>query len=281
MSGTLYLVATPIGNLKDISQRCIDLLQKVDIIFAEDTRRALNLLTHFGISKPLRSLFEHNERQRSTQIVNALKSDRDVALISDGGSPGISDPGYPTVRAAIEQGVEVKAIPGPCAAITALMVSALPTHDFRFIGFLPRSSRKRIQQLEQLTDQPTTLILYESPRRLLRLLEDLKMVMGDVPVAVCRELTKLHEEVKRGSAAELVAHFSKQPPRGECTVVVDVRHTRSKRDARDRKIAAIVSKFYLAKGMSVKETAQTVSKLMGISRSRIYRFLLKKVKTRS
>ncbi len=215
----LYLVATPIGNLEDITYRAVRVLQQVDAVFAEDTRRTIALLNHLGIKKPLHSCHEHNERDRSVQIVSMLREGKDIALVSDAGLPGISDPGAVIVRAAIEAGQELTVLPGACAATTALVLSGLPSERFAFEGFLPRDTKARGERIAALAAEMRTAILYESPLRLPKTLSLLAASMGDRPAAVCRELTKMHESCIRGTLSELAAHFA-DAPKGECVIVL-------------------------------------------------------------
>lgn len=219
MMGTLYVVATPIGNLNDITLRAIETLKSVDVIACEDTRQTANLLHRYEIRKPLVSLHDHNERQRTPELLDRLKAGASVALVSDGGTPLISDPGWWLVRQAISEGIPVSDIPGPTALIGALVLSGLPTDRFVFEGFLPAKPGARRKRLEALKDEPRTVVLYESPHRLLKMLRDITELFGDIPVAVSRELTKMFEDVQRGTASEVAAHVEAHPPRGECVVV--------------------------------------------------------------
>jgi 16S rRNA (cytidine1402-2'-O)-methyltransferase len=216
---TLYLVGTPIGNLEDITLRALRTLREVTLIAAEDTRTTGRLLKHFQIATPMLSYHEHNEAERTAQILAHL-AQGDVALVSDAGMPGLSDPGYRLVAAAAAAGVTVSPIPGPTAAITALVSSGLPTDQFLFLGFLPRQRAARRSALAAVAKSPYTLLLYEAPHRLLSLLEDLLAVCGDRPIAVGRELTKLHEEIWRGPVSEAIRHFEQGKVRGELTLVI-------------------------------------------------------------
>ena len=220
MAGTLYIVATPIGNLKDITLRALETLKVVAFIACEDTRHTVKLLQHYEIRKPLVSLHDHNERAKTPELVTRLKSGESLALVSDGGTPLISDPGWRLVHEAIEAGVIVTWIPGPTALIGALVLSGLPTDRFVFEGFLPPKSAARRKRLEALKHETRTVVLYESPHRLLKTLADIREVLGDVRVACARELTKMFEEVKRGTASELLAHFERHVPRGEFVLVM-------------------------------------------------------------
>jgi 16S rRNA (cytidine1402-2'-O)-methyltransferase len=216
----LYLVATPIGNLGDISQRALDTLRAVDLIASEDTRKTGLLLQHFGIKKPQIAFYEHNEKRAGPRIIEALHEGQNVALVTSAGTPGISDPGFTLVRDAIQAGIQVTMIPGPSAVIMALALSGLPMHSFTFRGFPPRKGgpRRRFLAIDQ--DSPHTLIFYESPYRLVKFLEDALAVLGDRQAAVTNELTKLFETVRRGRLSELIARFQDEEPRGEYTVVI-------------------------------------------------------------
>jgi 16S rRNA (cytidine1402-2'-O)-methyltransferase len=217
--GTLYLVATPIGNLEDTSPRAVRILSTALLIAAEDTRHTLKLLNHFGIHTPLTSYFEHNKLTKIDPILSALATG-DVALVSDAGTPALNDPGYELVRRALQAGYPVSPVPGPCAPVAALVASGLPTEAFLYLGYLPRKSSDRRHSLEKTREYPFTLIFLETPHRLEEALADLLAVLGDRPVAVARELTKLHEEIFRGSLQEAQAHFAAHPPRGEFTLVI-------------------------------------------------------------
>ena len=220
MGGTLYVVATPVGNLKDITLRAIETLKAVDVIACEDTRQTAKLLQHYDIRKPLVSLHEHNERARTPELLGQLNAGRSIALVSDGGTPLISDPGWWLAHCAIEEDVSVSWIPGPTALIGAIVLSGLPTDRFVFEGFLPVKSGARRKRLETLRDEIRTVVLYESPHRLVKLLTEIKEVFGDVPVSVSRELTKRFEETKRGPVSQARVHFERHPPKGECVVVL-------------------------------------------------------------
>ncbi len=214
---TLYLVATPIGNLEDISQRAIRILGEVRLIAAEDTRRTRQLLAAYGIRASLTSYYEHNRKSKLPYLLGRLEQE-DIALVSDAGMPGISDPGYELVRAAIERGIPVIAIPGPSVLPTALAVSGLPAGQFVYLGFLPRKKGERRRLLGSIDAEQRTIVALEAPHRLLASLRDVEEIVGDREIAVCRELTKVHEEVFRGTVSQAIAHFSQ--PRGEFTLVI-------------------------------------------------------------
>jgi len=219
-SATLYLVATPIGNLEDITLRALRVLRECDVVAAEDTRHTGQLLKHFGISKPLLSYFQFNEARRSEEIIERLRRGEKVALVTDAGSPGISDPGERVVKAAIAGGLRVESVPGPCALVAALTASGLPTDEFHFIGFLPHKSGQRRNKLEALKGFEGTLVLYESPYRVEKLLTELSDVFPERTVVLARELTKKFEEFLRGKPAELLATARQRSLKGEFVVLV-------------------------------------------------------------
>jgi 16S rRNA (cytidine1402-2'-O)-methyltransferase len=218
--GTLYLVATPIGNLEDITLRALRVLKQCDVVAAEDTRHTGQLLKHFGISRPLLSYFQFNEAKRSEEIIERLRRGEKIALVTDAGSPGISDPGERVVKAAIAAGLRVEPVPGPSAVIAALTASGLPTDEFHFIGFLPHKSGRRRTRLESLRTMGGTVVLYESPYRVQKLLGELSEVFPERTVVLARELTKKFEEYLRGSAVELMAIAQKRTLKGEFVVMI-------------------------------------------------------------
>lgn len=217
----LYIVSTPIGNLKDITLRALETLKSVDLIAAEDTRHTKNLLDAYEIKKPLTSFFEHNEDQKAGRLIAMLKEGKNIALVSDAGTPGINDPGYVLIRAAKENNVPMTVIPGPCAAIAALTLSGLPTHEFSFEGFLPVKSGGRRKKLEEICASGCTTIFYESPHRILKTLTEIADVAPEVQVVCARELTKMFEEARQGTAKELLQHFTAHPPKGEFVVLIN------------------------------------------------------------
>lgn len=219
-TGTLYLVGTPIGNLEDITARALRILREVAVVAAEDTRQSLKLLRHFEIQTQLVSYHEHNQRTAGPALIERLQAGDSVALVTDAGMPAISDPGEDLVRLALEAGVPVIPIPGPTAFVSALVVSGLPTDRFAFDGFLPTQKKERKAALARLATEERTVMLYEAPHRLLETLADLDRALGARPMAAARELTKLHEEVVRGTPAELLAHFEVKAPRGEFVLVI-------------------------------------------------------------
>lgn len=219
-TGTLYLVSTPIGNLEDITLRALRILNEVDLIAAEDTRKTRRLLTHYEIETPLTSYFEGNQQKKTETLIARLKSGESIALVSDAGTPIISDPGYPLLQACIAEEVPIVPIPGASAILAAATVSGLPLHNFAFEGFLSPKSGKRKRQLAQLANEEKTLILFESPHRLCRFLEDALEEMGDREVVITRELTKRFEEVFRGNISHALEKFQSTEPRGEFTIVI-------------------------------------------------------------
>jgi len=218
--GTLYIVSTPIGNLEDITLRALHILREVELIAAEDTRRTGLLLRHFGIEKPLTSYFEGNEFKKKEFILSRLKQGDRIALVSDAGTPGISDPGFRLILTAIENEIPIIPVPGPSAVITALSVSGLPTDAFLFKGFLPHKSKKRKDLLKQLEETKETLIFYESPHRIVETLKDILDILGDREIVLTRELTKVYEEVLRGRVSEIQAQISERKLKGEITLVI-------------------------------------------------------------
>lgn len=219
--GKLYLCATPIGNLEDISIRTLNILKSVDLIACEDTRHSLKMLAHFEISKPLTSYFEHNKTEKGLKIIEKIKEGKNVALITDAGTPAISDPGEDLVRLCAENGVDVVPVPGPAALINALIVSGLPTGRFSFEGFLSVNKKSRADHLDEVKNDTRTLIFYEAPHKLLRTLNDMSKVFGDRKIALVREITKIHEEVKRTTLFEAVKFYTENPPKGEFVLVIE------------------------------------------------------------
>jgi 16S rRNA (cytidine1402-2'-O)-methyltransferase len=216
----LYVVATPIGNLEDITYRAVRVLGEADAIAAEDTRKTRLLLERYGLGKPLISCHEHNEAARADQIARRVAAGESIALVTNAGTPSISDPGYRVVRRCLDEGLPVIPIPGPCAAVAALSASGLPVHEFHFVGFVPKKPGKRRELLAELGTLDATLILYESPFRIVKLLEDVRDTLGERPVCLAREMTKMFEEFLRATPSELLAHFAERPPKGEFVVLI-------------------------------------------------------------
>lgn len=270
MSGTLFVVGTPIGNLGDMTGRGRETLAHVALVAAEDTRRTGRLLAGLEIRKPMVSFFEGNERERVAQILARLTGGDDVALVTDGGMPSVSDPGFRLVRAAAAEGIDVRVIPGPSAAIAALVVSGLPTDRFVFEGFLPKKQGERMRRLSELAPEPRTIVCFESPTRVRAMLRDLMSAMGDRRIAVARELTKLHEEVLRGTASEVLTEMRGEL-RGEVAVVIAGSPTTAATD-----IAEIVPEAdsLVRSGMRKREAAHEVAQRHGVSANALYRALL-------
>jgi len=266
---SLYLVATPIGNLEDVSLRALRILGEVSLIAAEDTRRTRKLLVKYGIRTPLVSYHEHNKRAKTGYIMERL-AEGDVALVSDAGMPGMSDPGYELVVAASARGVPVVPVPGPSAVISALVVSGLPTDRFIYLGFLPRRASVRQRFLTSIIDEIGTIVILEAPHRLPATLEDILSVLGDRRIAVCRELTKIHEEIFRGVVSEAREHFNQ--PRGEFTVVIAGREEVKQQLTGD--IERELSRLRRS-GVTAREAIASVSRETGLSRRELYRAWLK------
>jgi len=219
----LYIVSTPIGNLSDITVRASKILTECDLILTEDTRTSKKLLDHLGITTRVSAYHDFNKEKVTPGLVELLKDGKEIALITDAGTPGVADPGFYLVRAAVAEGVAVSPVPGASAVLAALAASGLPTDRFVFENFLPNKGTQRRKIFESLKDEPRTMIFYETPHRIVKTLEDIKEVLGDVRVVIARELTKMHEEFLRGSAEELLAHFAAHPPRGEMVVLFNTR----------------------------------------------------------
>ncbi len=266
-AATLYIIATPIGNLEDITYRAVRILGEVDLIAAEDTRHSLKLLNHFGISKPLTSYFDHNQQLKGERILNALRQGKSVALISDAGTPCISDPGYQLVRDAVAENINVVPVPGACAAIAALAASALPTDSFTFAGFPPSRQGKRRTFLSGMNALPGTLVLYEAPHRLLDTLSDIREVLGERQVIVARELTKIFEEFIRGSASEVIAAVSQVIVRGEVVVLVAPGEAAP---PENEPLEEVLRRLMADGTLSIKDIAKQAAVISGVSRSEAY-----------
>lgn len=274
MSGTLYLCATPIGNLGDISARCLEIFNTVDLIAAEDTRRTVQLLNHFGISKPLTSYHEHNKREKGEYIIKLLKQGKNIAQVSDAGTPAISDPGEDLVRLCIENGISVTSVPGPVAGINALILSGLPTRRYAFEGFLSVNKRHRREHLDSVKNDTHTLIFYEAPHKLKYTLADMLAVFGGKrKIALVRELTKLHEEVIRCTLEEAQSLYEEKSPRGEYVIVIEGAPedtAKAKENTWDNlSITAHVEK-YISEGMTSKEAIKQAAKDRGLAKRDVY-----------
>ena len=276
MPGTLYLVATPIGNLSDITHRALQVLRDVDLIACEDTRHTHKLLSHYGITTKTISYHEHNEQQRAAQLIDQLKQGSSIAVVSDAGTPAISDPGFRLVRAAIENEVPIVPVPGPSALISALIAAGLPTDEFFFAGFLPPRSNARRTRLRELQSVPGTLIFYEAPHRLAATLKDAYEILGERHAVVARELTKVHEEIRRGHLSELSDHYEREEPRGEIVVLIDRNIISAAKP--QLTIGALVDQFE-QDGMDQRAALKKAARELGISRAEAYRKLIAERKT--
>lgn len=279
MYGKLYLCATPIGNLEDITLRVLRTLKEVDLIAAEDTRNSMKLLNYFEIKVPLTSYHEFNKIEKAYQLVKILREGKNIALITDAGTPGISDPGEDLVRICCEEGVEVVSLPGAAACITALTVSGLSTRRFAFEAFLPRDKKERGIIMDQLKEETRTIILYEAPHRLVHTLEELQQILGgERKISVCRELTKMHEQVLRHSVEEVIAYYQKQQPRGEYVLVIEGKsHEDIVKENREAWMMMDLEEhmaYYEAQGMGRKDAMKMVAKDRGVSKRDVYRELL-------
>lgn len=270
-TGTLYLVGTPIGNLGDITLRAIETLKKADLIAAEDTRQTRKLLNHLGIEKPLTSYYEHNKLSKGPQLIEELIEGKEIALVSDAGMPGISDPGADLIKACIEAGLKVTVIPGPSALITGLVASGLDTDGFLFLAFFPREKKQQRQLLAQICFEPRTLVFFESPHRLLATLRILRENLGDRRCCVARELTKIYEEYRRGSISQVLEHYEKGPVKGELTIMVEG-FIESKRQADPawEDVAGYVAALQ-KKGLSLGEAAKEAAGVYGLTKREIYK----------
>lgn len=271
MPGTLYLVATPIGNLEDVTHRAIRVLHEVDLIACEDTRHTQKLLNHFSIQTPTTSYHEHNEKERANQLLARLLKGSDIAIVSDAGTPAINDPGFRIVRLAIENGVAVVPVPGAVALISALVASGFPTDEFFFGGFLPPKTGQRRARLGELAKLETTLIFYEAPHRIAEALRDALDVLGDREAVVAREITKLHETFTRSRLSELARTFSSDTTRGEIVLLID-RHVIEQPRQKPNELANLVAKL-VGEGMDERAALKQAAKKFGLSRDEAYRTL--------
>lgn len=271
--GTLYIVATPIGNLEDLTLRALRILREVDLIAAEDTRHSRKLLTHFGISKPLTSYFDHNKNIKGAQILAKLKDGLSVALISDAGTPCISDPGYQLVRDAVASGVRVVPVPGACAAMAALSASGLPTDSFAFEGFLPSRPGKRRERLAALKGETRVMVFHEAPTRLAASLDDVLVTLGDREMVLARELTKVYEEFLRGKVSEVIRMIEGRAVKGEIVLLIAPAPADDKQD--QDLVPALLERYLDGECMSVKDAVKRVSEETGESRSKVYQEALK------
>ncbi len=280
MAGKLYLCATPIGNLEDITYRVLRILNEVDLIAAEDTRHSIKLLNHFDIKTPMTSYHEYNKVDKAKYLVRELQSGKDIAIITDAGTPGISDPGEELVRQCIEAGVEVSSIPGPAACITALTMSGQATRRFAFEAFLPADKKERNLILEELREETRTIIIYEAPHHLLKTLKDLQEVLGDRSITLCKELTKLHERAEKSTISALIEKYEIDEPKGEHVLIIAGKSFEEKREESIQSFMEMSieehMELYLSKGMDKKEAMKAVAKDRGVSKRDIYDALLDK-----
>ena len=278
MTGTLYLCATPIGNLEDITLRVLRILKEVDLIAAEDTRNSIKLLNHFGIKTRMTSYHEYNKVEKAVRLVEKLKEGLNIALITDAGTPGISDPGEELVRQCYEAGVPVTALPGACACINALTVSGLSTRRFAFEAFLPYDKKERTRILEELKNETRTILIYEAPHHLKKTLAECRQALGNRRVTVCRELTKLHEKKQQGTLDEIISYYEETDPRGEYVLVIEGKSRKELEEEKQRSWEEIFLEdhmdIYLKQGMDRKAAMKQVAKDRGISRRDVYQALL-------
>lgn len=279
MAGTLYLCATPIGNLEDMTFRAVRTLKEADLIAAEDTRNSIKLLNHFEIRTPMTSYHEYNKIEKGRKLTDLLLEGKDIALITDAGTPGISDPGEELVKMCHEAGVTVTAVPGAAACVTALTISGLPTRRFAFEAFLPSDKKERRDVLEELKDETRTIVLYEAPHRLVKTLEELRETLGDRQVSVCRELTKKHETVYRSTLGEACTYYQSHEPRGECVLVIQAKSREELRRQSQSKWAEMSLEehmaYYTDQGVDRKEAMKKVAKDRGVSKREVYQALLR------
>jgi 16S rRNA (cytidine1402-2'-O)-methyltransferase len=271
--GTLYLCATPIGNLQDITLRVLETLKTVDLVACEDTRKTLQLLNHFEISKPVTSYYEHNKMSKGDVIIQQLKDGKNIALVSDAGMPGISDPGYDLVQQCLAEDIPFTVLPGAVAAVTGLVLSGLPTDRFSFEGFIPRQKKERLQYFQNLVQEERTMIFYESPHRLEDTLNTLIEVFPDRPMAAARELTKKFEEIVRGTPSEVLAHFEAEGIRGEFVLLL---HGADPAPPEERGIDWAVERVAQleADGISQKDAIKQAAKEAGLSKRDVYNFIV-------
>ena len=279
MAGKLFLCATPIGNLEDITYRVLRTLQEADLIAAEDTRHSIKLLNHFQIKTPMTSYHEYNKIEKGRKLTDLLLEGKNIALITDAGTPGISDPGEELVKMCHEAGVTVTAVPGAAACVTALTISGLPTRRFVFEAFLPSDKKERRDVLEELKDETRTIVLYEAPHRLVKTLEELRETLGDRQVSVCRELTKKHETVYRSTLGEACTYYQSHEPRGECVLVIQAKSREELRRQSQRKWEEMSLEehmaYYTDQGVDRKEAMKKVAKDRGVSKREVYQALLR------
>lgn len=270
MSSKLYIVSTPIGNLEDITLRALNVLKQVDLIACEDTRTTKKLLSRYQILKPLTSYHEHNEIEKAKELLSMLQEGHSIALVTDAGTPGVSDPGYRIVKLASENGVQIFSVPGPSAAVAALSISGLPTSSFTFLGFPPKQKKQLIHYLERLKDYPETLVFYESPRRVIKTLESMAEVFGERNASLGREITKMYEETLRGTLSEIVTTLkSRDNLKGEFTLVIEG-NSQDKGEFDSETIHYLLL-YFKKEGVSLKDAVKQVAVDSGVSKSKIYK----------
>jgi 16S rRNA (cytidine1402-2'-O)-methyltransferase len=274
MNGRLYLVATPIGNLEDITLRALKVLEKVDVIAAEDTRHTLKLLNFYAITKPLISYHRHNEEVKSDVLIDKLKNGENIALVTDAGTPGISDPGEEIVKKAIENNIEIIPIPGACALINALICSGFNTKEFIFYGFLPINKKLRTKKLNEISKQNKTIILYEAPHKLLKTLNDILENIGDINCILAKEITKIHEEYIRGKISELISR--KEEIKGEYVILLDLNDNEQEDCSKKEMPLEEQYEYYEKKGLEKKEIIKLIAKDRNTNKNEIYQKFLKK-----
>lgn len=279
MAGKLYLCATPIGNLEDMTYRVVRTLQEADLIAAEDTRNSIKLLNHFEIKTPMTSYHEYNKIEKGKKLVEKLQSGMNIALITDAGTPGISDPGEELVKMCYESGIEVTSLPGAAACITALTLSGLSTRRFAFEAFLPTDKKEKQEILKELTNETRTMILYEAPHRLIKTLKELRDTVGNRKITICRELTKKHETAFATTLEEAISYYESNEPKGECVLVLE---GKSRTEIREEEISRWEKmsveehmEYYLSQGIEKKEAMKRVAKDRGVGKREIYQALLR------
>lgn len=275
MPGTLYLCATPIGNLEDITYRCVRILNEVDLIAAEDTRRTLGLLNHLGIEKPLTSYYEHNKAEKGPYLVQKLIEGCNIALVSDAGTPAICDPGEDLVKLCIQSGITIVPVPGAVAAVTALISSGLSTIKFVFEGFISTNKKNRIELFERLKNETRTMIFYEAPHKLQSTLDDMYKYWGDRKITLCHELTKIHEEFLRTTLSDAINIYKENPPKGEFVLIVEGRNeeeiAQEEKNAWEQMSIKEHFEYHIAQGLSEKDAIKQVAKDRGVRKQDIYK----------
>ena len=272
--GSLYLVATPIGNLGDITLRAIDILKSADIVAAEDTRRTMSLLSHLEIKKQVTSYYEHNARTKGEYLISLLNEGKNIALVSDAGTPAISDPGEDLVRLCIENDIRIIPVPGATAAVSALICSGISASKFTFFGFLSTNNKQRKEQLSEISDLLTTLIFYEAPHKLKKTLKDLYETLGNRKIVICRELTKVYEEFLRFNLEEAISYYEENEPRGEFVLIVEGKEKSTEDDFLNNLPLREHINYYINQGMTKKDALKCVAQDRGVSKRDVYRAVI-------